>query len=76
MVSTFKEIVHVPNASVLEESKNGNLWLLPDDDTIVVKGGEIFLSSAKDTLRVVVRYPAAKEPYRDNRAHRTETVAS
>ncbi len=47
IVSTFKEIVHVPPSKVLEQVVAGELKLLEDTETIVIRGGEVFLSHVR-----------------------------
>lgn len=47
IVSTFKEIVKVPAAKVLEEAVNGELKLLDDGQTITIEGGEVFVSHVR-----------------------------
>jgi hypothetical protein len=47
VVSTFKEIVKVPAAKVLEEAVNGELKLLDDSQTITIKGAEVFISHVR-----------------------------
>ena len=47
VVSTFKEIVHVPATKVLEQVVGGELKLLDDAATIELKGGEVFISHVR-----------------------------
>jgi hypothetical protein len=47
VVSTFKEIIHVPNAKVLEQVVTGELKLLADDATIEIKASEVFISHVR-----------------------------
>jgi hypothetical protein len=47
IVSTFKEIVHVPATKVLEQAIDGELKLLDDSATIIVSAGEIFFSHVR-----------------------------
>jgi hypothetical protein len=47
VVSTFKEIVHVPASKVLEQVIAGELKLLADNETIEIKGGEVFISHVR-----------------------------
>lgn len=47
VVSTFKEIVDVPASKVLEQVISGELKLLADNETIEIKGGEMFISHVR-----------------------------
>lgn len=47
IVSTFKEIVHVPATKVLEQAVGGELKLLDDAATIEIKGSEVFISHVR-----------------------------
>ena len=46
-VAEIKVVGEVPAAFDLEEVINGKLTLLPDDGSVTIKGGEIFLSHPK-----------------------------
>ncbi len=46
-VEGLKELGHVPLADDLLENIDGKLKLLPDDGTVDIKGGEIFISHPK-----------------------------
>ena len=48
-VATIKAIGHVPLADDLEQKVRGRLVLLPDDGTVQIHGGEVFVSHPKDS---------------------------
>ncbi len=47
-VAKIKEVGEVPLAFDLEQLVHGKLVLLPDDGSVVIKGGEQFFSHPKD----------------------------
>ncbi len=47
-VVAIKNLGGVPLAYDLEQQIDGKLVLLPDDGTVTIKGGEIFVGHAKD----------------------------
>ena len=63
VVSTFKEIVHVPATKVLEQVVGGELKLLDDAATIELKGGEVFISRS-DRRIIEIRPPEQLEELR------------
>jgi len=73
-VATLKELAGIPTTKELEEIINGTLTPLANDSVVHIHGGEVFLGREKDALHVTVYYPAAKEPYTEYHARRTETV--
>ena len=76
VVVTLKEFLHVPPDNELEQVIGEEFKLLADTATIEIAGGEVFVSQELGTLRVTVHYIAAKEPYKDSHAERTETVGT
>ncbi len=48
-VSEIKRIAGVPQAFELEEVVGGKLVPLPDDGSVTLKGGEVFVSHPKDS---------------------------
>jgi len=73
-VVALKELAGIPATKELEEIIGGILTPLAIDSTVDIHGGEVFLGREKDALHVTVHYPAAKEPYTEYHARRTETV--
>ncbi len=47
-VAEIKEVGHVPLAYTLVQIEDGKLNALPDDGSVVIKGGEEFKSHPKD----------------------------
>jgi hypothetical protein len=47
-VKTFKKVAGVPQADDLEKLINCKLDPVPDDGTLEIKGGEVFISHVKD----------------------------
>jgi hypothetical protein len=47
VVSEFKKLVSVPPAKELDEVVHGELKPLDDNQTIHIKGGEVFVSHAR-----------------------------
>ena len=48
-VLEIKTVGKVPLADDLEQVVDGKLVLLPDDDGVTIKGGEVFVSHPKDS---------------------------
>jgi hypothetical protein len=48
VISTLKEIVHVPASDVLEKVVDGKPSALEDTATIDIKGGEVFISRMRE----------------------------